>query len=322
MVLSKCLELEAVRYDGSRIPYDLVRELEPWVEWVPVCPEVEIGLGVPREPIRLVRLRRDAPSSGAAETRLLQPATDRDVTEAMRGFAADFLDALGPVDGFLLKNRSPSCGPSDVKVYAASGGSTVGRGPGLFAEAVLARHPGLAVEDEGRLRNFRIREHFLTRLFALARLRAVEASGSMAELSGFQARYKLLLMAYDQEAMRALGRTAANPDGLSFPEVVAEYRGRFSAALERPPRHTRMVNALQHAVGHFKEGLATEEKALFGANLRRYREGRIPVSGVTEILRAWAVRFGSDYLLAQALFMPYPEALRSISDSGRGGAGR
>lgn len=325
VVLSRCLELDEVRFNGSRIPCDVVRHLTPYVEWIPVCPEVSIGLGVPRDPVRLVQdssegARRAGKAAEDGSPRLVQPSTDRDLTDAMTSFAEDFLHGVGAVDGFLLKNRSPSCGPGDVKVYPGRGGSPVDRGVGLFAAAVLERGQAAAVEDEGRLRNFRIREHFLTRLFSLARLRKVAESGGMADLVRFQARHKLLLMAYDQEAMRTLGRIAANPDRRSFDEVISDYRDGLSRALAAPPSHTAVINVLHHGLGHVKEELTSAEKAFFLDAVERYRNGRTPLAGATEILRAWAVRFDNDYLLDQVLFRPYPEPLASLSDSGKGGA--
>jgi uncharacterized protein YbbK (DUF523 family) len=123
LVVSKCLGFDHCRYDGSIIPDPVVDSLRPWVEFIPVCPEVELGLGAPRPPVRLVRV--------GGEVRLLQPATGRDLTDAMRAFAASFLDGLPPVDGFLLKNRSPSCGVKDAKVYAGpEKAPAVGRGRG------------------------------------------------------------------------------------------------------------------------------------------------------------------------------------------------
>jgi uncharacterized protein YbbK (DUF523 family) len=138
---------------------DVVKLLKPHVDLLPVCGEVEIGLGVPRDPIRLI------PESGAV--RLYQPSTGRDCTEEMTRFAARHLDGLPPVDGFLLKSRSPTCGMKDVKIYPGREGQGAPRtdGVGFFAQAVLARYPNLAVEDEGRLTNYGIRDHFLTRIF-------------------------------------------------------------------------------------------------------------------------------------------------------------
>ncbi|MEJ2370485.1 MAG: DUF523 and DUF1722 domain-containing protein, partial [Gemmatimonadales bacterium] len=217
LVLSRCLELEKVRYNGEKIAYDFVRQLEPFVDLVPVCPEVEIGLGVPRDPIRLIE--------GDDGVRLYQPSTGRDLTKEMEHFSDGFLSSLPPVDGFVLKNRSPSCGISDVKLYTEQGNpSSSGKRPGMFGQAVLDRFSGLAVEDEGRLRNFRIREHFLTKLFALAALRGVAETGSMHQLIDFHARYKFVLMAYDQTRMRELGRLVANGRGTAFQDLVAAYR--------------------------------------------------------------------------------------------------
>ncbi len=311
VVLSRCLELEPVRYNAQVIPYDFVRELEPWVTFVPVCPELEIGLGVPREPVRIVAV--------AGEARLLQPATDRDVTAEMRDFAERFLGSLDTVDGFILKNRSPSCGISDVKHYQGldkSASST--RGAGLFGRRVLDRYGGLAIEDEGRLRNYRIREHFLTKLFSLARFRILKRSGSLGELVRFHSVNKFLLMAYNQKEMRTLGRIVANHEKRPFARLIDEYEQHFQAALGRAPRYTSVVNVLQHASGYFSDQLYASEKAFFQKSLERYRNGRTPVSAVTSILRAWIVRFDQDYLMPQTFFDPYPEALMSVSDSGKG----
>ena len=229
VVLSRCLDLEPVRYDGQVIPYDFVRDLEPFVTYVPVCPEVDIGLGVPRDPIRIVNLR--------GEARLLQPDSGLDLTERMTEFCESFLGSLGDVDGFILKNHSPSCGVTDVKIFRGPEPSaSAERGAGFFGGAVLERHPGLAIEDEGRLLDPTIREHFLTKLFTLARFRQLKASGSMGELVRFQSDNKLLLMAYNQKEMRELGRIVANPEKASFEEVVARYEEHLQSTFARPPR--------------------------------------------------------------------------------------
>jgi uncharacterized protein YbgA (DUF1722 family)/uncharacterized protein YbbK (DUF523 family) len=311
VVVSRCLEFEPVRYNGQVIPYDFLRELEPWVTYVPVCPEVEIGLGVPRDPVRIVMMD--------GEARLLQPATERDVTAEMRSFSDEFLGSLGEVDGFILKNRSPSCGISDVKMYGSDDPSSSStRGAGLFAASVLELYPGLAIEDEGRLRNFRIREHFLTKLFALASLRQMKKTGQMKELVRFHSVNKLLLMAYSQKEMRDLGRIVANHDQRPFEELSTDYERHFQAALARPPRYTSVINVLQHASGYFSKQLTRPEKELFRESLDRYRNKQIPAGAVSAILRAWIVRFDEDYLLPQTMFEPYPAELVRVSDSGKG----
>jgi uncharacterized protein YbgA (DUF1722 family)/uncharacterized protein YbbK (DUF523 family) len=311
VVMSRCLEFEPVRYNGQVIPYDFVRELEPWVEYVGVCPELEIGLGVPRDPVRIVMVD--------GEARLLQPDTERDLTEEMIGFADAFLASLDAVDGFILKNRSPSCGISDVKIFQGTDRSaSSARGGGFFGGRVVERYPGLAIEDEGRLRNYRIREHFLTKLFSLARLRVVRASGSMKELVSFHTLNKFLLMAYNQHRMRILGRIVANEEKRPFHELMDAYESEFQAALARGPRSTSVINVLQHAAGYFSEQLTRKEKSFLAESLERYRKGQVPVSAVSSIVRAWIVRFDEDYLAPQTFFEPYPARLMSLSDSGKG----
>ncbi len=314
IVVSQCLEFESVRYNGQVIPYEFVRELEPFVKYVPVCPEVEIGLGVPRDPIRIVAVE--------GEARLVQPDTGRDVTREMTEFSSSFLTSLGEVDGFLLKNRSPSCGISDVKIFQGFDPSASSkRGAGLFGGRVQELYPGLAIEDEGRLRNYTIREHFLTKLFTLARFRELKKSGAMRDVVRFQAEHKLLLMAYNQKELRELGRIVANPNRLPFDEVVAGYETHLHAALARLPRYTSVINVLEHAAGYFSKQLNKNEKAYYRETLERYRIRQIPLSAVSSILRAWIVRFDEDYLMPQLFFTPYPEALMSLSDSGKGRQG-
>lgn len=311
VVLSRCLEYEPVRYNAQVIPYDFVRLLEPWVTFVPVCPELEIGLGVPRDPVRIV--------AGDGEARLIQPATDRDVTLEMNQFSERFLASLSDVDGFLLKNRSPSCGISDVKIYQGlSDSASSARGPGLFAGRVLERFPGLAIEDEGRLRNYRIREHFLTRLFSLASLRQVKANGSMKDIVRFHSENKFTLMGYSQKELRLLGRIVANPERRPFADLMADYETHFQAALARPPRSTSMINVFQHVAGYFSKHLTRKEKGLLESSIERYRAKQTPAAAVTAILRAWIARFEHDYLGAQTFFEPYPPDLMNVSDSGKG----
>lgn len=307
VVLSKCLEMEACRFNGQLVRSDLVRRLDPWVDFVTVCPEVEIGLGVPRDPVRLVRI------DGAS--RLLQPATERDVSDDMDRFATGFLEDLAVVDGFLLKSRSPSCGIKDVKVYAGpEKAPPVGKEAGRFASHVLARHPHAAVEDEGRLRNPTLRAHFLTKIFTRAEFRAVRRSGAMRELVAFHATHKLLFMAYDQHAMRALGKLVGNQERRSFDEVAQAYANGLDALLAKPPKRTAVVNVVQHAFGYFSEDLTARERRYFLDLLERYRTGLAGLSPVLAVLGGWIARFDQTYLAEQSLLEPFPRPLAVIDE--------
>ena len=311
VVVSKCIEFAPCRYNGLMIASDVVKALKPYVDFVPVCPEVEIGLGVPRDPIRIVV---------AKETRrLMQPSTGADVTSKMLRVTELFLGSLAAVDGFVLKSRSPSCGFKDVKVFSGMGKeAAMAKGPGFFGGAVLERFPGYPAEDEGRLLNFRIREHFLTSLYARARFRAIARRAEMRDLVEYHARNKFLLMAYHQKEMRVLGRIVANPEKKGVRAVFEEYETHLRAALSNPPRYTSSINVLMHALGYFSEGLSRSEKAFFLDSLEKYRAGKIPLSATLSVVSSWLARFKNEYLEKQTFFAPYPEALVEITDSGKG----
>jgi len=311
IIVSKCLGFAHCRYNGLTISDDFVEKLKPYVDFRPVCPEVEIGLGIPREPIRIV--------AADDELRLIQPATDTDVTDKMTEFTDSFLNSAGDADGFILKTRSPSCGPKDVKVYPGTGKvMSTSRGAGFFGGAVATKYPHLAVEDEGRLKNFGIREHFLTRLFAISSFRKVKESRSMKEMVRFHSENKYLLMAYEQETMRVLGRIVANLDKKNLDELISDYEKHLSEALSEEPKYTSNINVLMHGMGYFSEQISSSEKAFFLDSLDRYREGRIPLSVPLNVLRSFIIRFQENYLMQQTFFEPYPEELVEISDSGKG----
>ncbi|HUV86882.1 MAG TPA: DUF523 and DUF1722 domain-containing protein [bacterium] len=311
VVVSRCLDFDAVRYDGSIIRDEFVRALKPHVTFIPICPEVEIGLGIPRQPVRIVEV------DGAR--RLVQPATGLDFTAKMECFAASFLEGLDAVNGFILKSRSPTSGFKDVKIYPGTAKTAPsGKGAGFFGGAVLARFGHMAVEDEGRLKNLRLREHFLTKLFAFASFREIKASASPNDLVQFHAKNKLLLMAYNQTRMRTLGRVVAGAGRERLADAVAAYEENFYAAFARPPRYTAGINALMHGLGHFSKQLSHAEKAFFLDELESYRAGHVPLSVPLNVLRGYVVRFGDEYLARQTFFSPYPEELTTLADSGKG----
>jgi uncharacterized protein YbgA (DUF1722 family)/uncharacterized protein YbbK (DUF523 family) len=311
IISSKCIEFAACRYNGAMIPSPVVNLLMPRVEFLPVCPEVEIGLGIPRHPIRIIK-------SGTG-LRLLQPETGKDVTDDMTDFVDGFLNTVENVDGFVLKFRSPSCGMKDVKMYSGTEkGASASKGAGFFGGEVVRRFAGLAIEDEGRLTNFKIREHFLTKIFTLASFRTVEVSGRMRDIVQFHTENKLLLMAYSQKQLRSLGRLVANPDKKSIGALLADYRTGLETAMAAAPRSSSCINVLMHGMGYFSKQLAHKEKAFFLDSLQEFREQRVPLSVPVGILKSYIVRFDEPYLGQQTFFDPYPEEMVSVTDSGKG----
>jgi uncharacterized protein YbgA (DUF1722 family)/uncharacterized protein YbbK (DUF523 family) len=313
VVTSKCFEFEACRYNGVMIPNNFVQKLEPFVKFVPVCPEVEIGLGVPRDVIRVVEKK--------GKKLLVQPTTGKELSKQMYKFADGFLNSLNSVDGFILKSRSPSCGIKDAKVYSDSENpSPIGRGPGLFAEKVLGKYPGVAVEDEGRLMNFTIREHFLTKIYTLARFREVKKKNTAKALVEFQSDNKFIFMSYNQREMRRLGRIVGNENREPIGNVISEYETHLQHTLSKNPRRAAHINTLMHALGYFSKKLTSKEKAYFLDLLENYRNHKIPLSSVLTVLESWIIKYDEEYLARQTFFEPYPRELVEISDSGKGRA--
>lgn len=311
VVLSKCLEFDACRYNGQVIPDTFVKQIEPHVNFKLVCPEVEIGLGVPRDPIRVI--------SDGDRMLLFQPATGREISSKMLGFADKYLTSLNDVDGFILKSRSPSCGIKDVRLFANSeDGAAIGKTKGFFARKVLEHFPGLAIEDEGRLKNFKIRNHFLTKLYLLAGFRNVKKEESINELISFHSRNKFLLMVYNQKEMRILGKILASQKKARFEEIVAQYEEHVINAFMNPPRRTSYINVLMHSLGFFSERLTSKEKAYFLDLLEDFRSEKIPISAILVVLKAWIIKYEQKYLEQQTIFEPYPNELIEISDSGKG----
>lgn len=311
IIISKCLGFANCRYNGLVIPDEFVEKLKPYVDYRPVCPEVEIGLGVPRNPIRIISVNN--------EFRLVQPATGADVTDKMRNFAESFLNHIGEVDGFILKSRSPSCGPKDVRIYSGvEKENSISKDSGFFAQAIFEKFPNLAIEDEGRLKNFSIREHFLTKLFTLSSFRRIRESNLLNELVKFHSENKLMLMAYNQNEMRVLGRIVANTGKKPIEELIGDYQNVLYRAMANASKYTSNINVLMHGMGYFSQQLSSKEKEFFLDSLERYRSEFIPLSVPLNILRGFIIRFEQEYLMQQTFFEPYPEGLMDITDSGKG----
>ncbi|MCK5588521.1 MAG: DUF523 domain-containing protein [Candidatus Lokiarchaeota archaeon] len=174
-MVSKCLGFASCRWNAEIIQADVVKKLEPFVKFIPVCPEVEIGLGVPRDPIQIVSIK--------GEEKLIQPSSGNDLTEMMRTFADSFLSSLDEIDGFILKSRSPSCGINDVKIYASleKAEPISANNSGFFSRKVIEMFSDLAIEDDCRLNDIKIRQHFLTKLFTIASFREVKNSNKIQE---------------------------------------------------------------------------------------------------------------------------------------------
>jgi uncharacterized protein YbgA (DUF1722 family)/uncharacterized protein YbbK (DUF523 family) len=308
IVVSRCLGFDICRYDGEMITDYFVEAMKPFADFLPICPEMECGLGVPRNLIQVVH-------TGGKRV-LFQPATERDVTPMMNSFISSYLNSLESVDGFILKNRSPSCGLRDVKIYSSKKLNSVScLDAGFFGRAVIERFHGIPAEDGDRLMNLRIREHFLTAVFTLAQFRLIERESAMDALVDFHSRFKYLLMALNEKLMRILGKIVANHEHYSIDRVIQNYREQLELALSKPGSQGAMINALMHGFGGISNRLSADEKQSFLNSLKEYRNERIPRSVVLRLLQSWGERFEKDYLLNQAVFNPFPLELMALKDS-------
>jgi uncharacterized protein YbgA (DUF1722 family)/uncharacterized protein YbbK (DUF523 family) len=302
VVISKCITFSPVRWDGTIIASDFVEKLKPHVQFIPVCPEVEIGLGVPRSPIRLVI--RDG------KVRLIQPSTGFDLSKEMEEFSEKFLGQLKTVDGFILKSASPSSGFKNVKIYPTTEKSaSIARGPGFFGGEVIKKYPNLAIEDERRLLNPRIREHFLVKVFTFAKYREIKHKNSIQALIKFQSENKYLLTAYNQKQLRVLGNIVANQEKRPIETILNLYENNLYPVFSHPPGVGSNINVLLKIMGYFSNDLTKDEKAFFLKTTEQYKKGKLPLSSCKNILRSWIIRFKNDYLSTQTYLEPYPEEL-------------
>ena len=310
LVISKCVEFDKCRYNGLMIASPVVRALKDYCEMIPVCPEVEIGLGIPREAIRLVK--------DGDKISLVNSMNGTDVTDKMKNFSNSFIGKLDEPDGFILKSRSPSCGFRDVKIYPGVGkiGSLPLKAKGLFGKAVIENYPDTALEDEGRLTNQRIREHFLTRIFTTAVFKNLPQK--MSALIDFHARNKYLFMSYNQSALKRAGKIVANHEGHGIEDVFRMYKIELINILRRVSKIGTNINVAQHIFGYFSKSLTSAEKDHFRQMITDYRDQRLPLSVVTGILTSWAYRFEDEYLIRQSFLNPFPQDLITIRDSGKG----
>lgn len=314
--VSACLLGSKVRFDGQhKRDAFLADNLGPRVEWVSVCPEVEVGMGVPREAVRLVAAR---PEDGP---RMLGTGTGADWTSRMNRFAASRVRALTgeQLSGFVLKSKSPSCGMERVKVYAEAEAQTplAARGAGLFAAALARAFPNLPIEEEGRLQDGPLRDNFLERVFTYARLQELwSRRWTLGGLVDFHSAHKMALLAHSTEGYRALGRLVAQAKALGRAELRDGYEGGLMATLAKLTTPGRHANVLMHLVGHLKDQLDAGDKQELLGLIEDQRQGRLPLVVPLALLAHHARRHGTSYLLGQTYLNFGSSSWRSLAGAG------
>jgi uncharacterized protein YbgA (DUF1722 family)/uncharacterized protein YbbK (DUF523 family) len=302
--VSACLLGQEVRFDGGhKRDTFLTTGLGPFVEWVPVCPEVDIGLGIPRDALRLVG-DEDAP-------RLVVQRSGEDLTERMQRYAVDKVRELEALrlDGYVLKRASPSCGLFRVRVYHPNGIPQAG-GRGIFAQELARRLPMLPIEEEGRLTDPSLRENFIERVFAAARWRAFVARRPRTrDLVAFHAAEKFAILAHSPARYGELGRLVATVGRTLTRDTLDQYGRLLMEARASRATRARHANVLQHLAGFFKRHLGPDERAELVEIIEDYRAGLVPLVVPITLIRHHVRRFAIAYLADQTYLSPHPKEL-------------
>jgi len=305
--ISSCLLGNSVRYDSGHKKDDfLVETLGEFVEWVPVCPEVEVGMSIPRPPIRL--------TGDPAAPRLVAERSGTDYTDAMRTWAEARVEKLAGLDlvGYVTKKDSPSCGLSRVKVWSGKKDTPPRKeGVGAYVRVLRERLPLLPVEEEGRLHDPWLRESFVERIFAYQRFKeAREAGMGRGELVDFHTRHKLALLAHSPDAYRKLGRIVAGmKKGAKLDPLLDAYGAGFLEGLAVRSSRGKHVNVLQHMAGYFKDVLPPDERKELEGLVADYGRGLVPLVVPQTLLRHHVKKHGVAYLAGQTYLDPDPKEL-------------
>lgn len=293
--VSSCLLGAKVRFDGGHKRDDfLVNTFSAWVQWVAVCPEVEVWMGTPHESVRLMR--------EGAGVRMVAPKSGKDWSEAMKAYSGQRVEKLAAagLSGYVLKKDSPSCGMERVKVYGD--GMPTKSGRGLFAEALLARFPNLPVEEEGRLCDPHLRDNFVERVFAYHRLRRFfSGRWTIGGLVAFHTSHKLQLMAHVPKSYETLGRLVARAKQLSREELR---QGLTAVATTR-----RNSNVLHHILGYFKKLLDGEARVELLGLIEECRRRLVPLIVPITLIRHYVRLCSVGYLAGQIYLEPHPREL-------------
>jgi uncharacterized protein YbgA (DUF1722 family)/uncharacterized protein YbbK (DUF523 family) len=293
-----------VRYNGGHKESHLcTRALNAYFDFVPLCPEVAIGMGVPREPIRLVG---DPDSPQAVGT----VNTDLNVTDALAGYGARMAAEVDDLCGYIFMQKSPSCGLERVKVYRDNGAPFDAGGRGIYARAFCEQHPNLPVEEDGRLNDAVLRENFITRVFAYAAWQQLLKTGvTRRALTEFHARYKYQLMANNPVQYKVLGNMLGSMGRSDPNEIATQYFTHLMAALKKCATRSTHTNVLQHLSGYLKQTLSADDKQEIQEVIAQYHQGIVPLIVPLTLLKHHFRQHPDPYVALQVYMQPHPENL-------------
>ena len=302
ILISKCLEFSACRYDGKIIKNNIIGSIIPWFECIPVCPEVEIGLGIPRDPVDII-IENNKPI-------LYQEKMDKNLTSKINSFA-DVLLKEKIFDGFILKSKSPSCGLNTAKIYSGKEKShLIRKGSGIFTTNIIEKFPYHPKIEEQDLYNEKLRTHFFTAIFVLADFRSIKNTD---QLHKFHKKHIYLLMTYNKNILHKMKNIAINMDKEDQTIVLKSYNNALLQIFKNCPSQSSNKKTLMHIFEYFKDKLTKNEKTDFLNQFEEYNSKRIPLKRLKNILLNWATLHKDTYLLNQSYLKPFPLELSNIN---------
>ncbi len=303
--ISSCLLGQKFRYDGEhKLDPFLTYTVGQHVEYVPVCPEVECGFGIPREALRL---------AGDPESpRLITTSTHKDFTERMARWAKKRITELEKADlwGFIFKSKSPSCGMERVTVYNERG-MPVKKGSGIFVRIFMKHFPLIPVEGEDHLHDPKLRGNFIERIFIQKRWREVLAKKwSIENIAEFHAEHELLILSHSERHFRSIGKIVVSGNELPIKELYEKYEAQLMEALKLKTTPRKNTHVLQHLMGYFKKQLSADERQELVGVIHQYREGYVPLIVPITLVNHYARKYKQPYLGKQTYLQPHPIALQ------------
>lgn len=303
LIISKCLNSEKCRFDGQGYDDKVISLLRDYVDIETVCPETSIGLSIPRNPLRIEK--------DSDVNRLIEAKSNVDYTYQMCEFAEEFINGMDDIDGFILKSRSPSCGIKDVKVYPKSQKCSISKNAtGIFSSKVIEGMSNIPIENEGRLKNYNIRDEFLTKIFTINDFKCTDS------ILDFHNKNILLLKSYSTKISKELD-SIANKQNLNETDIDL-YKSKLYELLNKKRNKKSKVKICKGIFENFKDKLIKNEIDYFYNLLNLYENEKTPFSSIIVALQMYSIRFNNEELLNQTFFNPYPKCLVNISDSGKG----
>ncbi|MGF1682479.1 YbgA family protein [Photobacterium minamisatsumaniensis] len=304
--ISACVIGEKVRFDGGHKQNRfVVDELSKYVKFKPVCPEVGIGMSIPRSAIRLQQVTE-------GDERLVDSKTQEiDYTTKMKTFAHKQISQFDELRGYVVCAKSPTCGMERVKLYVPNGNTVPGGSVGIYTKELMERMPWLPIEEDGRLQDPVLRENFVFRIFALNDFyKSVRDNLSYDAFVKFHSRYKLVLMAHSPKAYKSMGPLVAKIKEYDLDSFYIEYRQQFMDAIKKRASRNNKTNVLMHLQGYFKNSLTKEQKQELSALIMSYKDGHQPILVPLMMIKHYLREFPDPYLQLQMFIDPYPEELK------------